>query len=160
MDLNDTELGFNPLSLEANSLFNDELNLNSISHDYIKNGDDLFLTNDENWLSSLDNDENAFNHSSLSNVNQAQAIHHHNQSENEQLNQTNRIISTDQELVNPNSILFKKKRKLDPYDNNLVFMNPCILNNEVDNVIEISDLGKQIVSFFSINYNLYLISHF
>ena len=126
-ELNDNELGFitNTLGLETSPLFNDELNLNSISHDYIKSEDDLFLTNDENWLSSLDN-EGAFSHLSL---NQSSQNHH-----NSVVVDQDSISSHHVRSVNPNDLqkssLLVKKRKLDLFDNGL-------LSNDV----EISDLG-------------------
>jgi len=148
-DLNENDLGF----LESNSLFNDELTLNTISHDYIKNEDDLFLTNDdENWLSGLDN-VNSFNHhqtaslTAVSNqLNQNCSINHNITNEHDSIIQ-NRITSSDQ-----NSILIKKKRKLDLYENsNASFING-LLDNEVDNVIEISDLEINQTECTKINY--------
>lgn len=142
-ELTDNELGFitNTLSLETNSLFNDELNLNSITHDYIKNGDDLFLSNDdENWLSSLDN-VNSFNvHTSL-NVNQSQNCSINHNSDHDSLNSNNRTVNPN-DLIQK-SLLVKKKRKLELYDNsNASFINGLLNNDEVENVIEISNLGR------------------
>lgn len=133
-ELNDNELGFitNTLGLETNPLFNDELNLNSISHDYIKSEDDLFLTNDENWLSSLDN-EGAFSHLSL---NQSTQNHHNSVIDHDS------ISSHHGRSVNPNDLqkssLLVKKRKLDLFENGL-------LSNEV----EISDPGEFFFYFFA-----------
>lgn len=137
-DLSDNELGFitNTLGLESNSLFNDELNLNTISHDYIKSEDDLFLTN-ESWLSSLDN-VNSFNHHTLTNQTAQQSINHNSIEQNSIAHHHRTIGASDGQ----HSILSKKKRKLDLYDNsNTSFING-LLNNEVENVIEISDLGR------------------
>lgn len=132
-ELNDNELGFitNTLGLETNPLFNDELNLNSISHDgYIKSEDDLFLGNDENWLSSLDN-EGAFSHLSLNHATQNSSINHHNSVDPDS------ISSHHSRSVNPNdlqksSILVKKKRKLDLFDHS---------NGLLSTDVEVSDLG-------------------
>lgn len=153
-ELNDNELGFitNTLGLETNPLFNDELNLNSISHDgYIKSEDDLFLTNDENWLSSLDN-EGAFSHLSL-NANHATqncSINHHNS-----VVDPDSISGHHSRSVNPNdlqnqksSILVKKKRKLDLFDHS---------NGLLSTDVEISELGgftcsSRLLSYFLLEF--------
>ena len=140
-ELNDNELGFiaNTLGLETNPLFNDELNLNSISHDYIKSEDDLFLTtNDENWLSSLDN-EGAFSHLSLG-ASQATpncSINHHNS-----VADADSISSHSGRSANPNDLqkssILAKKRKLDLFDHS----NASFANGLLSNEIEISELGE------------------
>lgn len=144
-ELSDNELGFitNTLGLETNPLFNDELNLNSISHDYIKSEDDLFLTNDENWLSSLDN-ESAFSHLSLnaSQVTQNGSLHHHNLVADQ-----DSIASHHGRSVNPNDLqkssILAKKRKLDLFDQS----NASFANGLLSNDVEISSLGKWALLF-------------